>query len=477
MDYLKEAKKHFSGKRVLLIGLGILGGGVATANWLLKQGANLRITDLKKKEELLPSIKKIKGKADFILGGHKKEDVDWSEVVVVNPDVPVESEFVNYAVLKKKKVWNEATIFFEFFEKPIVAITGTRGKTTTSWWTNYFLNAKLKSSLAGNSTEFQFLKILPRARRLGAAVAELPSFHLELFNNEVRAPKVAVITNVYRDHLNRHKTEENYARVKANVFAGQSADDFLILNYDDKKTKFLLELKPKAKVYFFSKKRLPKGIKGIFYEDNFVIFRSEEGEKKVFPIKNFITERGEHNLMNLLSSSLAANLFGISWRDIFKRIKTLPEVSFRQEEVFDNGKIRVINDTTATSPEGGIAAIKRFGNEACILITGGTDRDLDYKEWAKEAGKKIKKENLVFLEGSATKKMTAALKLKKFDVKNNLEDCFGVALEKARQYKKCVILFSPASKSFEKFKNEYDRGEKFNLIVKKEIRRKGKWKR
>lgn len=474
MNCLREAKKHFFGKKVLLIGLGILGGGVATANWLLKQGVKLRITDLKKREELLPSIKKIKGKAEFFLGGHRKEDVDWSEIVVVNPDVPMESEFVNYAVLKEKEIWNEATIFFEFLGKPIVAITGTRGKTTTTWWTNYFLKAKFKTSLAGNSTDFQFLKILPSALKLEAAVVELPSFHLEGFDKEIKPPKVAVITNVYRDHLNRHKTEENYARVKANIFKGQNADDFLVLNHDDKKTKFLLSLKPKAKIYFFSKKRLPKGKNGVFYENDFIIFRDGKEEKKVFSAGNFIKEKGEHNLMNLLSSSLAAHLFGVSWKDISEKIKTLPEVSFRQEEIYNDGKLKIINDTTATSPEGGIAAVKRFGSETCVLITGGTDRDLDFKEWAKAVKKKIKKENIVFLEGSATKKMIQDLKIKKADIFDNLEYCLKRALEVARQYKKSVILFSPASKSFEKFKNEYDRGEKFNLAVKKEKRRKRK---
>ncbi|MFA5173510.1 MAG: UDP-N-acetylmuramoyl-L-alanine--D-glutamate ligase [Candidatus Paceibacterota bacterium] len=471
MDSLKEAKKHFSGKKVLLIGLGILGGGVATTNWLLKQGVKLRITDLKKREELLPSIKKIKGKAEFILGGHKKEDVDWSEIVVVNPDVSMESEFVRYAILRKKEIWNEATIFFEFLGKPIVAITGTRGKTTTTWWTNHFLSAKFKTSLAGNSTDFQFLKILPLAPKLEAAVVELPSFHLEGFNKEIKPPKVAVITNVYRDHLNRHKTEENYARVKANIFRGQGADDFLVLNYDDEKTKFLLNLKPKAKIYFFSKKRLPKGKNGVFYENGFVIFRDREEEKKVFSIGNFVKEKGEHNLMNLLSSSLAAHLFGVLWKDISGRIKTLPEVSFRQEEIYNDGKLKIINDTTATSPEGGEVAIKRFGGEACVLITGGTDRDLDYKEWAKAVKENIKMENIVFLKGSATEKMIADLKIKKANVFEDLEKCFYKALKTARQYKKSVILFSPAAKSFELFKNEYDRGEKLNSIVKKELGR------
>ena len=475
MNFLMEAKKYFSGKKVLLLGLGILGGGEATANWLLKQGVKLRITDLKKREELLPAIKKIKGKVEYVLGGHKKEDVDWSEIVVLNQDVPMDSEFVKHAFKKGKDVWSESAIFLTFFKKPVIAITGTRGKTTTVWWTNHFLRAKFKTSIAGNSRDWQFFKVLPKANRLETAVLELPSFQLEFFNNEVRPPKVAIITNIYRDHLNRHKTEENYARVKANIFAGQKADDYLVLNYDDKKTKFLLSLKPKARIYFFSKKKLPKGKNGIFEDNGEVYFRDGKKEEKIISADKFKKERGEHNLDNFMASSLGAYLMGVSWTDIKKRIWSLPEVKFRQEEIFKGKGMRVINDTTATSPEGGIAAIKRFGGEKCVLITGGTDRDLDYKEWAKEVKKKIKPQNLFFLEGSATEKMIKALRLKKGEVNvfGSLEDLILTSFGRSCQIKNSVLLFSPASKSFEKFRNEYDRGEKFNLVVKKIARRKG----
>lgn len=147
----------------------------------------------------------------------------------------------------------------------------------------------------------------------------------------------------------------------------------------------------------------------------------------------------------------------------------MPGIEFRQQEIFRNKNFTIINDTTATSPEGGIAALERFDNPNTILITGGTDRDLDYKNWSKIVLKKIKPQNLIFLSGSSTDKMLILLKNK---IKNplicdDLKTCIEQALKIAKSRQKSTILFSPASKSFEKFRNEFDRGKKFNRIVKK----------
>jgi len=459
----------FKDKKVLVFGLGILGGGVATANWLIKQGAKITITDLKNRDQLRKSLKKIRGEYKLSLGKHKKNDIDANEIIVVNPDVSIESEFIKYALRLGRVVVNEASIFFGNFKKPIIAVTGTRGKTTTVNWINHFLKTRFITSSAGNSTYCQFLKILSLKNRLGVAVVEISSFHLEYFSNIDIAPDIAIITNIYQDHLNRHNTVKNYAVTKANIFKNQNKNQSLILNYDNEWTKVFLRLKPKAKIWFFSLKPLPVNLNGIYYHKSNAILNLDKKRLRVLKLFGFEKKYGRHNLQNALASSLAAYLFGIKWDDIRKAIKNLPRIEFRQQEIFKSKKLTIINDTTATSPEGGIAALERFGGRNTILITGGTDRNLEYREWTRVVLKRIKPKNLIFISGSSTDKMLVLLKnkIKNPLVYDDLKTCVVEALKIAKMHLKSIILFSPAAKSFEKFKNEYDRGNKFNVIIKK----------
>ncbi len=458
----------FKNKKVLVFGLGILGGGVATANWLVEQGAKITITDLKNRGQLQESLKKIKGKHKLSLGGHKKSDIDANEIIVVNPDVSIENEFIRYAYSKDKFIVNEASVFFEIFKKPIIAVTGTRGKTTIVAWINHFLKTRFRTSPAGNSIDCQFLKILDFKSRLDVSVVEISSFHLEYFNNIKLAPDIAVITNIYQDHLNRHNTVKNYALIKANIFKNQNENQNLILNYDNKWTKLFLKLKPKSNVWFFSLKSLPSNLNGVYYQKNIAILNLKGRRLKILNLSGFEKKYGRHNLQNVLAGSLTAYLFGIKWNDIQESVKNLPLLKFRQQEIFKSKKLTIINDTTATSPEGGIAALDRFGGPDTILITGGTDRGLDYRDWRRIVLKKIRPKNLIFISGSSTDKMLGLLKnkIKKPVVCDNLENCVSEAFKIAKTQPKSIILFSPASKSFEKFKNEYDRGNKFNEIVK-----------
>jgi UDP-N-acetylmuramoylalanine--D-glutamate ligase len=279
-----------------------------------------------------------------------------------------------------------------------------------------------------------------------------------------------MITNIFIDHLNRHGTLENYALAKANIFKNQTKNNQLILNFDNEWTIFFLKQNPKAEIWFFSLNKLPENTKGVYYEKSSVYLKTNKTEK-VLDLKDFVEFWGKHNLANLLSSVLAVHLAGEKWSEIQKKIKNLPQVKYRQELVAKRGKTQVINDTSATSPEGGMAAIERFGSKNCILISGGTDAGLEYQDWAKTILKYLPLENIILLGGSATKKMLAELSkitdISKISVKETLEECVKLAFDKAKKIKdKSTILFSPAAKSFEKFKNEFDRGEKFNKIIK-----------
>lgn len=440
---------NLKGKKVLQMGLGILGGGAATARWLVSKGTLLTITDLKNEEYLKPSLLKlsdIKDKINFVLGEHRESDFLDNDIIVINPDVPTQNKFVELARGAGKQIENELTLFYKFCpSRTMVAVTGTRGKTTTVNWIAHLLKSKNPDTLIiGNSPERPFLQEVDKCNPNTYVVIEAPSFLLEICDKSAFAPHIAVITNLYMDHINRHKSMEAYATVKSNIFKHQKADDFLILNKDDEWTDFFISQNSESKILFYS-------------ERDEVVGKDE-----------FIKLWGMHNLQNLAASVLVAVTLGVSPDEIKKQIRTLPQVEFRQEKVFESSNLSIYNDTASTSPEALTAAMKRFlpSEERTIFIVGGTDRELDYKKWSDVVKKIIEPENLILLSGSATEKMKIELDWNSFNEFGSLEECFNKALEIVRKENKAKIIFSPGAKSFEKFKNEFDRGEKFNLKLK-----------
>ncbi len=533
--------EEIKNKKVLIFGLGILGGGIEAVRWFYKNGAKLIITDKKTKKELLPSIKKLKKiKSKYVLGKHKFEDIDSSDIVYFNPGVSYKSEWVQYAKEKGKEIVNDCYLFFKYAKGDIIAITGTRGKTTTTTWIYEFLRKFFgnKVLLGGNQPEKSLFKILDKTKENSISVLEISSFQLEFYSNadsrrlsDIKAPKIAIITNIYNDHLNRYSGFEEYAEVKAKIFQNQTENDYLILNLDNDWTNFFLSLKPKSQVYFVSlKKKPPKGI----YVKNEKVFIKDEKEYQIFPIKKFKEIYGEHNFYNLLFAILAVYLYLKSKnikdpQDKIKKLKNfilnLKTPEFRQEIVYKDKNLMIVNDSAATSPDATINAIERFKKyKNLILITGGTDKNLDFKDLAKKIKKEIKPKNLILLNGSATKKLIEELRKIKYPlIEENIFDDLKEAVyrglapiltqinkdNKTRinhelnelntnkfvkhswkfEKNSCnkdtsdnqrniyphssalyprlsVVLFSPASASFEKFKNEFDRGKKFNKIIK-----------
>ena len=282
-------------KNVLLMGLGTLGGGLATAKWLLKNGACLTITDLRPASKLKSSLKELsgyRGRIKFTLGCHDNKDFLASDMVVVNPGVSFRNEFVRFATHNGKNIDNELTLFYKFCKEETLAVTGTRGKTTTVNWLLHFLKTKYPGAkLAGNSGDSQLLSIIDKIKRNNPVVLELPSFLLEFFPNINTAPDVAVITNIYRDHLNRYKNIKDYALVKANIFKNQNKNQKLILNAGNKWTRFFLKQNPRAKVMFFSVKPLKGRQNGIFVGKNLSVYIKRGRKKKLFYDAQVFIER------------------------------------------------------------------------------------------------------------------------------------------------------------------------------------------
>ncbi len=474
-----ESKKEFiKNKKILIVGLGSLGGGIATSLWFLKQKAKITITDLRDKKDLKQSLNKLKQYSSRIklsLGGHNKKDFKNHNLIIINPGVKIKNNpYLKIAKKEKNLIENEISLFLRFNQSPLITITGTRGKTTITNWIGYLLKEKYPQTIiGGNMPESPVLSFLNKTKANIPVVLELSSFQLEILKNKYQGPNIAIITNLYRDHLNRHGNMKNYAMAKANIFKNQQKTDYLILNYQDKWTKFFLSLKPKSQIYFISNKPLSLNKNGIFNKNNNIYFQDNKKKQLILNAKRFSKQWGEHNLNNLMFSILAARLFGLSLTQIKKQIPRLPQMTFRQQTVYQLGtKLLIINDSCATTPEATIAALKRFSNKQnnLVLITGGTDKDLKYNELAKQIKKTISPKNLIILNGSASKKLIRELiKIKysnNYSVFESLSECLFYSLY-LRKYKTDIILFSPGATSFEKFLNEFDRGKAFNNLIKK----------
>jgi UDP-N-acetylmuramoylalanine--D-glutamate ligase len=465
----------FKNKKVLLVGLGILGGGVGTANLLLKEGALLAITDLKSKLELKNSISKIKAsgkKINYTLGRHDEKDFKRADVIVFNQSVPYSSRWVQYTKKLNKPIESDLTIFSHKIKNnnaTFIGITGTRGKTTTSHWLSHFLP---KATMGGNMPNKGLSYLATLKKKL--YVLELSSFQLEYSNSHTMPPKIAIVTNLYIDHLNYHGSLKKYFEAKFNLFKYQTKNDFLIINRDNKYTSLILKQKPKSKIYFFSLSPLSKNQEGIFGHKDEIFF--QESGKKIFICKT-IKEFSGHRLSNLLPAMLAAYLYqknsGVGphdafrgptpqvWKNVCSMISGIPEVPLRQELILETKNLKVINDGAATSPEAAIAAIERFNEDKnFVLITGGTDKQLDFKDLAKKIKQTLSPSSIYFLQGSATDKLIKNIGWKKVRTFAALKDIVSVLPTTG------TIVFSPGAASFEKFKNEFDRAHQFNKLIK-----------
>ncbi len=469
-------KEFLKGKKALVVVLGVYGGGAATAKWLFKHGAEVSVTDFRTESELAHVIKlftpREKKNIRFILGGQREEDFTSHDIIVLGPGVPHDSPYLAAAIRAGKQIENDASLFFRFIENPVIAVTGTRGKTTATTWLASLLGQKYGAFIStGNNPEHAFLKELSEITdKTRSVVAEMSSWQLEYLalSGAQRAPHIAVITNVFPDHLNRYKDIEEYARAKANIFTHQTKDDFLCLNKANEWTPFFLAQKPKSQVFYFSKKPLAKTANGVFVKNSEIIFQNNGVSRKIAAVKNFAEKMGEHNLENLLASILAVTLLDPKLRITKKMIGDLPQIPLRQGIIYSKGGLTIVNDSAGTSPDATIAAIRRFKNS--VLITGGTDKKLEFAELAKEIKKTLKPERLILLNGSATVKLITELENIKFfkqtkpKVFETLDECIKTALAVLPK-QKGILVFSPGAASFEKFKNEFDRGKVFNTIT------------
>src|SRR3989344_7322526 len=372
--------------KILVFGLGQNGGGIGSAKFFAEKGDTVRVTDLKTKEDLKSSIEALKAypNIEFILGEHRYEDFDWADLVIKNPAVKPGNQYLEYAKKQGKRVEMDMGILLEYVKpSQIIGVTGTKGKSTTASLIYEVLRSVRGDVIFAGNIGKSVLDIIPLVKKETLVILELSSFQLEAFETHQVSPHWAVITNIYPDHLNYYSSMEEYTEAKRVIAKYQSDQDFLFLREHDPLTSQQnFQEGFKAAISLFATTDLPTGFKPNL--------------------------QGEHNRENIAAALKVALYFSVDKEEALKVLESFKGVPFRQELIKEWHGVKIINDTAATGPDAGIAALKTFPNS--ILIAGGMNKNMDYKEYAKEVNERVKV--VFFLEGDSTEEIKKLMQSK-----------------------------------------------------------------
>lgn len=456
---LEKFDNYIKGKRVAIIGLGV--SNIPLIDYLHNLGSEISIFDKKVASQLDKEIldKIYEYKLNFSFGDNSLVKLHGFDVIFrspsCRPDLPeIEEEVRNGAILT-----SEIELVLELCPGITIGITGSDGKTTTSSLIYEILKEQqLNCYLGGNIGKPLFTKLHEMTPE-DYIVLELSSFQLMTMK---KSPNIAVITNISPNHLDIHKSYEEYINAKRNIFKYQSENDLLVLNYDNDITREF-EKKANSKVVFFSRKE--KLDNGIILDNNIVKSCDDGLRRHILNIKD-IKLKGVHNAENICAAVAATSKIS-DIQNQEKAIKSFTGVEHRLEFVKEINNVKWFNDSIASSPTRTIAGLNSF-NENIVLIAGGYDKHLDYEPLAKPIINKVS--NLILL-GETSKKIYEAVSRQKCDSKINIYK--AKTLEEAINEAKSVsssgdiVLFSPASASFDMFKNFEERGNKFKNLVNK----------
>jgi len=450
----------FKDKKVLIFGLGLNDGGLGMAEYFLKHGAKVTITDLRNEEQLssaLNKFKKYKEQITLHLGQHIKKDFLDNDIIVRNPAVKPNSEYLQMAQKAGKQIEMEMSLFHRLAPCPIVGITGTRGKSTTTTLIYEFLKRKYgeKVFLGGNIGK-SAMRELDSLTKNNIAVLEISSFHLDGMGMNKLSPHVAVVTNMYIDHQDWHSSMDEYIEAKKNIYRYQNKDDYLVVNVDNDITKtFVKDCKSNCITYSLMDKSAT-----YFMDEDMNVYHNQE---LLFSL-NLQNEglEARHNRYNILAAISASMIYGVKEEMIKNTLHEFKGVSGRQEFIRELNGIKFYNDTTATSVEAVKAMFERFSKNysgKIVMIAGGVDKGLDYSLLLDDMKKHLK--SLVLFEGSASEKIASLM-----DSPNNVNKYFSNmkdAVEKAYEVadKGDIVILCPSASSFNMFLNEFDRGNQY----------------
>lgn len=457
---LESFKEEIKNKRVAVLGIGI--SNTPLIEYLAEMGVDITAFDRAEEENLKDRLKKFEGtNVKFSLGKDYLKNLKGFDLIfktpVIRPDIP--------ELLREKErgavITSEMEVFFELCPAEIFAVTGSDGKTTTTTLIYNMLKKQGYNCWLGGNIGTPLLSKIDEIQPSDKVVVELSSFQLQTMK---QSPNVAVITNLSPNHLDIHKSMEEYVEAKKNIFKYQDSEDKLVINYDNNITRDFTR-EAKAKVIYFS--RIEELESGSFVRNGKLLYRNSGKEYEVVDSDEILLP-GVHNIENYLAA-ISAVMGYVSIEAIRSVASTFKGVEHRIEPVRELNGVKFYNDSIASSPTRTIAGLNSF-NQRVILIAGGKDKNNKYDLLGKVMVEKVK---CLVLIGQTAPMIEKALKdeTKRRGKGENipvikcrtLEEAVNVAYSNAD--KGDIVILSPASTSFDMFKNFEERGKKFKEIV------------
>jgi len=447
------------------MGLGLNGGGLASARFLAERGALVTVTDLKDEGALADSIAALAGlPIRYVLGRHEMADFESADLVVKNPAVRPDSPYL----LAAKAVETDLSLFLRLTKAPIVAVTGSKGKSTVSSAVYRGLAAAGGRAFLGGNIAVSPLGFLAETGPATPVVLELSSWQLaDLRGLGVLKPRVAIVTSMMPDHMNRYSSMEEYVADKRLIYADQGPDSFTVCNRDDPWGRsFAAQTKGAVRWYCDRDEGLPgawlagAGQGGRGRPRGY--FRAATGAEAEWILGEDLLVPGAHQRKNLLAAALGLRLLGIEAPAVREAMSSFPGVEHRLEFFLERGGVRWYNDSAATIPQAVSAALGSF-EEPVVLITGGSDKNLDFEALRADLRRA---RAIVLLAGSGTEKLVPLLDDERLPYAGPFEDLrAAVGAAAAAAEPGDVVLLSPGCTSFGMFLHEFDRGRKFKEAV------------
>ena len=456
----REMGRDFARRRVTIIGLGR--EGVSLARFLARQGAEVTVSDQRTEDQLGENLAQVAGlPLRLSLGANRVEDVVGADIVFISPGVPGDLPAVRAAEELGIPISAETQLFFQLCPAPILGVTGSSGKTTTTSLLGEVFRRAGRRVFVGGNIGVPLLDRLDEITADSWVIMELSSFQLERLT---RSPHIGVITNITPNHLDRHPTMEHYIEAKKNILRYQGPDDYAVLNADNACTSSMAA-ESRASVLLFS--RLREVDSGAWLEDTKLMARWQGRYEEVCDREDILL-RGEHNIENVLAVAAATIAAGLPLSAVRDAVRNFPGVEHRLEFVMEINGVQYYNDSIATSPERSLAAMRSF-TEPIVLLAGGREKHLPLEEWARTA---IRRCRAVVLFGEAAPLLEKALDKARQELPDNacsvvVAASLEAAVKEAAQLA-CpgdVVLLSPACTSFDAFRDFEERGHAFKKLV------------
>jgi UDP-N-acetylmuramoylalanine--D-glutamate ligase len=446
-----------SNKRLVILGLARQ--GTALARFAVGVGATVVVSDMRSAEQLQEAMNALADlpteQIEYVLGEHPLSLLDGADYLAPSGGVPLDSPIVVEALNRGIPLTNDSLEFMRRAPSLVIGITGSAGKTTTTALTGLMCQLAMKRTWIGGNIGRPLIEDVYDMSPEDIVVQELSSFQLELW--EDTSTDIAAILNITPNHLDRHKSMENYSRAKSNILRHQRATDIAVLSADDPRA---LQLRPlvQGRLRLFSREEAVHD--GAFLHDRKLWLNDGAGHIRVICTADSMHLRGQHNVRNALAAAVLAESAGIPDTAIAEAIRTFSGVPHRLELVRTLNGIQYVNDSIATAPERSIAALESF-EEPIILLAGGRDKDMEWDEWARRVGQRAKH---VVLFGALAPKLGKLLKGQvAFTRADDLADAVAIAHGLAETGD--VVLLSPGGTSYDQYSDFVERGDEFRHLI------------